>query len=66
MILGLSECDTDTAYFLKNGEYPKKENACKQSFITEDWEHEDDLYREFQEANFYEYFQNTYRFCLWK
>lgn len=66
MILGEYECDCDTAYFMEHGEYPKKENACKQSYMIEDIEHEDDLYIQYQESNFYERFQNTYKYCLWQ
>lgn len=36
MILGNTECDYDTAYFLKNGEYPKKENNCKYGLTNDD------------------------------
>lgn len=30
MILGNKECDEETAYLLKYGKYPKRENRCTQ------------------------------------
>jgi hypothetical protein len=66
MKLGDEECSADIGYFLEHGEYPKYQKTCTQSNTLEDIEFDNDLYREFQEANFYEYFQNTYKFCLWQ
>lgn len=68
MMLGITECDEETAYFLKNGEW-KKPNYKKSFYIpTGDDEHGRELYREFQQANFDEYFDwaKTYRFTLWR
>lgn len=45
-----------------------KNNNSKNTDVSFDKEFEDERYREYQEANFEEYFDwaRTYRFCLWK
>jgi hypothetical protein len=62
MILGEYECDDDIAYFLENGNYPPIKERCKHKQPDYD---DNEMYREFQESNFYEYFDpaRTYRFC---
>lgn len=66
MMLGEFECDEDTAYFLKNGKYPKKTNTYK-PIESMPLDNDDELYRLFHEANWEEYMDwaKTYRFCYW-
>lgn len=64
-MLGDNECDEETAYFLKYGKNKPYKRTCKLVPPTEDNE---EAYREYQEANFNEYFDwaGTYRYALWK
>lgn len=67
MKLGENECDYELAHFLQHGEFPPViRNGKKYHVLWNDYENE--LYREYQESNWYEYFDpaKTYRYCLFK
>lgn len=67
MILGLAECDEDIAYILKYGKSkPYERHRCE--FIPCEDEKSIESYRDFQQANFDEYFDwaKTYRYALFR
>lgn len=60
----------DDAYFMSFGDYPKHKwgNTCKPPvYDNHDNEHSEEAYREFQQANYDEYFDwaQTYRHALY-
>ena len=52
-MLGETECDSELAYYLKYGVYPKIEHSCEQTDkpTIYDKEYEDEKYINFIEAN---------------
>lgn len=63
MMLGIDECDEEMGYFLTYGKNKPYKRTCR---VIPPEGNEEELYREFQEANFNEYFTGSYKYCLFK